>query len=46
MLDLRDAYYIIRIKKGNKWKTAFRTKYGHYEFLVILFRLTNAPTTF
>ncbi|AEO58151.1 hypothetical protein MYCTH_2060581, partial [Thermothelomyces thermophilus ATCC 42464] len=34
------------IKEGNKWKTAFRTPYSHYKYLVMLFRLTNAPATF
>ncbi len=46
IIDLRNTYYIIRIKKGDKQKTAFRTKYRYYEFLVILFKLTNTPTTF
>ena len=45
-LDLRDAYHRIRIKLGDKWKTAFRTRYGHYEYLIILFELINAPATF
>ena len=30
-VDIRDAYYRIRIKEGNEWKTAFRTKYGLYK---------------
>jgi hypothetical protein len=45
-IDLKDAYYRIRIKAGDEWKTAFRTRYGHYEFLVVPMGLTNAPATF
>jgi hypothetical protein len=30
-IDLKGAYNLVRIKKGNEWKTAFRTRYGHYE---------------
>ena len=39
-------YNHIRITKGEEWKTAFRIKFSHYEYLVMLFRLTNAPASF
>ena len=45
-LDLKDAYHRIRIKDKDIWKTAFRTRYGHFEYQVLPFGLTNAPATF
>jgi hypothetical protein len=45
-LDLRDAYYRLWIKEGDEWKTAFKTRYGHFEYLVMLFGLANALATF
>ncbi len=44
-LDLREAYNLIRMKAGEEWKTVFRTRYGHYEYLVMPFRLTNVLVT-
>ncbi len=45
-LNIREAYHRLRIASGDEWKTALCTRYGHYEYTVVVFGLVNAPAAF
>jgi hypothetical protein len=45
-INLRGTYNLVQIKRGDKWKTEFRTRYGYFEYNIMPFGLINASTIF
>ena len=45
-VDIRSAFHRLRVAEGDEWKTAFRTRFGLFEWLVTLFGLAGAPLAF
>jgi hypothetical protein len=45
-INLRGAYNLVHIRKGDEWKTTFKIRYNHFEYVVMLFGLSNALTIF
>jgi hypothetical protein len=45
-LNIRNIYHKIRVRSGDKWKTAFRTRYGYYKYIIIFFNLINTSVIF
>ena len=45
-IDLRNIFHRIRVNPGDRWKTVFHTKYGHFKYIIILFSFINALVIF